>query len=157
MNRETTGWIWVAGQVVLLGALILLPGRDDWQTPGLLLTIAGALFLGGLAIIALAALGLGAGLTPTPVPTERGSLITTGFYRHVRHPIYTGVLGVITGMTLRSGSFIHLAVAVVTIVFFDRKAAWEEQQLRNWYTGYVDYAAKTPKFVPQPWRTLGRS
>jgi len=149
-----TGWIWVAGQAVLLGALVLLPSRDDWSIPVALLSIAGVLFFGGLAIIAIGALGLGAGLTPTPVPTQNGSLITTGFFRHVRHPIYTGVLAVVIGVTLRSGSFIHLAVAIGTVLFFDRKAAWEEEQLSNHYLDYKHYAARTPKFVPQPWKTL---
>ncbi len=152
MSRSTIGWIWVGGQAVLLGALIILPGRDDWATPGWLVGIAGLAFFGGLAIVGLAALGLGTSLTPTPVPTQNGSLKTGGFYRYVRHPIYTGVLAVVAGMTLRSGSWIHLALAAITIVFFDRKAAWEEAQLTERFPDYPAYAATTPKFVPQPWR-----
>lgn len=156
MTREVTGWVWVGGQAVLLGALILLPRRDDWETPAIILSIAGVFFIAGLIIIAISALGLGSGLTPTPVPTKRGALITSGFYQHVRHPIYTGVLGVVAGITLRSGSWVHLIVAAITLVFFDRKAAWEEQQLAEHYDEYDQYAAATPKFIPQPWRTLRR-
>lgn len=156
MNRTTVGWIWVGGQAVLLGALILLPGRDDWPTPGWVEALAAVLFFGGLALIGLAAFGLGTALTPTPVPTQHGTLTTGGFYRYVRHPIYTGVLSVVAGMTLRSGSWIHVAVAILTVGFFDRKAAWEEQQLVEHYPGYPAYAAMTPKFVPQPWRMSAR-
>lgn len=156
MNHRMIGWLWVAGQAVLLGALILLPGRDDWATPAVLLAIANILFFSGLGIIAIGALGLGAAITPTPVPAGRGSLITSGFYRHVRHPIYTGVLAVVSGMTLRSGSWFHLVIAVATVFFFDRKSAWEENKLAEHYPGYQQYAAVTPKFVPQPWRTLRR-
>lgn len=152
MKRSTIGWLWVGGQAVLLGCLVLLPGGSAWPTPDWLRAIAAVVFVGGLAIIGLAAVGLGRGLTPTPVPNERGALTTSGFYRYVRHPIYTGVLAVVAGMTLRSGSWIMLATAVATVVFFDRKAAWEEAQLIEHYADYPTYAEATPRFVPRPWR-----
>ncbi len=148
MSRARTGWLWVAAQVLFLGTLIIVPARSDWPTPGWLLAVASIAFFGGLALIGVAALGLGTSLTPTPVPTSSSSLKTGGLYRFVRHPIYTGVLIVIVAMTLRSGSWIHLAIAVATVVFFDRKAAWEEQQLIERFAGYPEYAARTPKFVP---------
>lgn len=153
MKRSTIGWLWVGGQVLFLGCLILLPGRSDWPTPGWLEAVAGAVFFVGLAVIGVAALGLGRALTPTPVPNQRGALTTNGFYRYVRHPIYTGVLAVVTGMTVRSGSWFVLGVALSTFVFFDRKAAWEEQQLVSEFPDYPAYAASTPRFVPQPWRS----
>jgi protein-S-isoprenylcysteine O-methyltransferase Ste14 len=149
MNRHVTGWVFVALQGVLLGALILLPGRDDWATPSWLRGAGYALILGGLALIAIAALRLGAALTPTPVPTSRGSLTTTGLYQHVRHPIYTGVLAIAVGLTVRSGSSIHVAVAVTTVAFFTVKAKWEEARLAERYPAYASYAALTPRFVPR--------
>jgi protein-S-isoprenylcysteine O-methyltransferase Ste14 len=36
----------------------------------------------------------------------------------------------------------------VTVVFFDRKARWEEAQLRERYPDYAEYASRTPRFVP---------
>lgn len=148
MTRSTVGWVWVGAQIVLLGALIILPSSDDWPTPAWLLTIASITFFAGFGLIAVAALGLGTSLTPTPVPTSRGSLKTGGLYQFVRHPIYTGVLVVVAAMTARSGSWIHLAIAVATIIFFDRKAAWEEAQLIDRFPDYSEYADRTPKFVP---------
>jgi protein-S-isoprenylcysteine O-methyltransferase Ste14 len=102
----------------------------------------------GLVVIVVASLGLGTGLTPTPVPSLRGHLETGGLYRFVRHPIYTGVLAIVAGLTVRSGSYVTLAVAVATVFFFNRKAAWEEARLRERYDGYAEYAARTPRFVP---------
>ncbi len=154
MNRSVVGWLWVAAQAVLLLVLVLLPGRSDWPTPTLVDVVAQVLFFGGLALVIVAALGLGRSVTPTPVPVTYGSLTTGGLYRFVRHPIYTGVLAVVAGMTIRSGSVIHLAVAAATVVFFDRKAAWEERRLAETYPGYDRYAAVTPKFIP---RVTGRS
>ena len=148
VSRRTVGWAFVAGQVVLLVALVLLPGRDDWPTPSWVWMIGQVLVIAGFVLMIVASLRLGRGLTATPVPNRRGQLITGGLYRYVRHPIYTGVLLIVVGLTLRSGSFVTLAVAVVTVVFFDRKARWEEAQLRERYPDYAEYASRTPRFVP---------
>ncbi len=142
------GWAFVAGQVVLLVALVLLPGREDWPTPSWVWLVGQVLVIAGFVLMIVASLRLGRGLTATPVPNARGALITGGLYRYVRHPIYTGVLLIVVGLTLRSGSVVTLAVAVVTVVFFDRKARWEEAQLSDRYDGYTEYAARTPRFVP---------
>ena len=152
MSRTATGWMFVAIQGILLGALILLPGRDDWATPSWLRIIGFILILSGLAIGVVAALRLGQSLTPTPVPTSNGQLTTSGVYRYVRHPIYAGVLAIVVGLTIRSGSWISLAVAVVTLAFFTAKAKWEEARLAERYDDYSDYAERTPRFVPRPWR-----
>lgn len=149
MSKSVVGWLWVAGQGVLLGALVLWPAGDSWPTPASVLSIAGILFFAGLALIAVGALGLGTALTPTPMPTRSGELKTSGLYKLVRHPIYTGVLITITGMTLRSGNWVHVAIAAATYVFFDRKAAWEEQRLHEAYPGYASYASQTGKFIPK--------
>ena len=148
MSKSSIGWIWVGAQAVLLLALVALPTRDDWPFPFLLTVLAGLLFFGGLILAAVAALGLGSSLTPTPVPNQAGELQTTGLYRFMRHPIYTAVLLVVAGITLRSQSWVHLVIAVGTVLFFDRKASWEEKQLAEHFSGYADYAARTPKFVP---------
>jgi protein-S-isoprenylcysteine O-methyltransferase Ste14 len=149
MSRSAVGWAWVAGQVVLLVALVLLPGRDDWPTPTWLRLIAQVVFVAGIVVLVVASLRLGRALTPTPVPTASGELQTSGLYRYVRHPIYSGVLLVVIGMTLRSGSVVTLAVAVIAVVFFDRKARWEEARLVERYPDYAPYADRTPRFVPR--------
>jgi protein-S-isoprenylcysteine O-methyltransferase Ste14 len=142
------GWAFVVGQVVLLVTLVVLPSGDTWPTGTAVRTIGQVLLIAGFAVMITASLRLGTGLTPTPVPSERGHLVTGGLYRYVRHPIYTGVILIVIGLTVRSGSVVTLAVAVVAVVFFDRKARWEEAQLSDRYDGYTEYAARTPRFVP---------
>lgn len=150
MSRSAIGWTWVAGQVVLLVALVVLPGRDDWPTPTWVRTVAQVVFVAGIVVLVVASLRLGRALTPTPMPTSSGALQTGGLYRFVRHPIYSGVLLIVVGVTLRSGSVVTLAVAVATVVFFDRKARWEEARLAERFPDYAEYAARTPRFVPRP-------
>lgn len=156
MNRTRTGWLFVAAQAVLLITLVALPADDAWSTPGWLQAIGLVAVVGGVALVAIAALRLGPALTPTPVPTEAGALTTDGLYRFVRHPIYSGVLAAVIGVTIRSGSIPVLVVAVVTVGFFHLKARWEEERLTERYPDYPAYASVTPRFLPRP-SQFGRS
>lgn len=149
MSRAATGWAFVALQVLLLVMLVLLPGRNDWPTPAAIEAVGLILIVAGAALILVAATHLGRSLTPTPVPVADGQLSTDGLYKFMRHPIYTGVLTIVAGLAIRSGSLITLAIAGVTVVFFNQKATWEERQLADHYPDYADYAARTPRFVPR--------
>jgi protein-S-isoprenylcysteine O-methyltransferase Ste14 len=148
MDRARVGWLFVAVQVVLLAALVLLPRGDDWPVPGWLRGIAWGLTVLGLVVVVVAGLGLGRALTPTPVPNGRGGLRTDGLYRFVRHPIYTGVLGIVLGIAIGTGRWAGAALAAVTVAFFVVKARWEEARLVEAFPDYVAYAAATPRFVP---------
>ncbi len=148
MITKTKGWLFVAVQAVLLITLVLLPGADAWPTPRWVEYTGLALFGTGVVIGVLAAVNLGRSLTPTPVPIGDGQLSTGGMYRLARHPIYTGVLLIVMGITIRSGSWVTLALAVATFIFFNSKAAWEEQQLTEAYPDYRTYMARTGRFLP---------
>jgi len=149
MSNRQAGWLFVAAQFALLATLIVLPTGAGWRRPTWL-TMAGiALVIGGLVVVAVAASHLGESLTATPEPKGEASLRTGGLYRFARHPIYSGVLLIVVGLVVRSGSFVTLAVGVATVVFFDRKAAWEERRLTATYPGYAEYARITPRFLPR--------
>ncbi|MEM8904750.1 MAG: isoprenylcysteine carboxylmethyltransferase family protein [Actinomycetota bacterium] len=152
MSERAVGWAFVAVQAALLVTLVALPGGDDWSTSGATGTVGDVVVVVGFVLMAVGALGLGRSLTPTPVPVDGGELRTSGPYRFVRHPIYTAVLLVVAGLTLRSGSWPTVAVAMATLVFFHVKAAWEERRLAERYPGYDAYARSTPRFVPRPGR-----
>lgn len=149
-SASAIGWLFVSAQIVLLGALVLVPGARHWVAPTAVAGGAHAAALAGLGIVAVAALGLGSALTATPVPKAHAGLRTGGLYRFSRHPIYSGVLLFVIGTVVASGSVWKLAIGVVTLVFFNAKARWEESQLRSAYPDYAAYAARTPRFIPHP-------
>lgn len=148
-KHQMTGWALVGIQAVLLLTLVLLGSSDDWPTPTWLRTASTVTMVIGIGAVLVAATGLGRLVTPTPVPKQDGELVTTGLYGVVRHPIYTGVLAIVVALVVPSGSWVTLAVGVVTIGFFYAKSTWEEQRLREQYSGYADYQASTPRFFPR--------
>ncbi len=157
-QRRTSliGWSFVAAQFILIALIVISPSATDWATPSWLVAFSWVLFGLGCAVMAVAALRLGWSLTPTPVPRSSGQLQTGGLYRYSRHPIYSGLLAVVLAITIRSGSLVTAALAMITIAFFNAKARWEEQRLADNYPDYSAYAAGTPRFVPSLKSIRGR-
>lgn len=132
----------------MLATLVVLPGRDDFALPDLVRNAADAVFWIGVAAAIVAGLSLGRSLTATPVPTNAGTLRTSGLYHLVRHPMYTGVILMVIALAIRSESFVSLTVGAATLAFFNVKARWEERRLADRYPNYQAYAERTPRFIP---------
>jgi len=143
-----TARLLVAGQFVLIGILVLLPGRDDWPVPTALKVACSIATIVGLAVMVIGATGLGRGLTATPLPNVHAQLRTGGLYRYVRHPIYSGLLLTMASITVASGSALRLLTLGVLVLLLTVKARWEEARLAQRFEGYADYAARTPRFIP---------
>ena len=141
---------WVTVQFVLLAALLLMPayGLLSFLAPlrplGLMIGSAG-LVLSGAATWQLKA---GRSLTPMPSPRAGAALLTRGLYRRVRHPVYSGLLVWAFGMAISAASGLHFALFGLLWSFFHAKAAHEEKLLTQTFSGYIEYAARTPRFFP---------
>jgi protein-S-isoprenylcysteine O-methyltransferase Ste14 len=146
LNR---GGLWVLGQslllCVILGAGILC--RDQWHSF--------ALTLCGVSLLLMAAgcgvagtVSLGRNLTPFPKPTAGVSLIRTGIYGLIRHPLYTAVFCFGLGWALVWRSWPALAAALALAPFFDAKARHEERWLRQQFPEYFDYERRVRRFIP---------
>src|SRR5260221_4253332 len=95
---QNRGTAWVLGQPILLAGIVLVPSRIE-GLPVLadslvaLATILGPiLVIAGLVVLGLGSLNLGPNMTVFPRPRENGTLVQTGVYGLVRHPIFTGLL-----------------------------------------------------------------
>src|SRR5215471_473460 len=62
-----------------------------------------------------------------PVAKERHVLRTDGPYRVTRHPIYTGLLGMLLGTAIASDFGVWLYVFVPVVVFFELRIRDEER------------------------------
>jgi protein-S-isoprenylcysteine O-methyltransferase Ste14 len=135
-------------QFILLAIIVVSPAGGVWVVPGPLRTSGTVMRVVGAAAIAAGALRLGRGLSVHPIPTGAAVLRTDGPYRFVRHPIYTGVLILATGITATSGSAAAVAALAGLAVLLNVKARFEEHLLRRRFPGYSAYADRTPRFVP---------
>ncbi len=80
------------------------------------------------------------------------SVVTTGPYRYVRHPLYGGAILFFLGTPLLLGSWYGLAVAPVMIAFLAARARMEEKTLRQELEGYEEYAARVRyRLIPGIW------
>lgn len=96
--------------------------------------------------------GLG---TPAPIlPTRH--LVVSGFYRHVRNPMYVGVVGIILGQALLFGDIRLLAYAgLVWLCVHAFVLGYEEPTLRRQFGGEYDTFRKhVPRWIPRlrPWK-----
>jgi protein-S-isoprenylcysteine O-methyltransferase Ste14 len=76
-------------------------------------------------------------------------LVRTGPYRLVRHPIYTGMLGMFLGTALASGELHALIALAVIVLAYVRKIRLEEQRLAEVFgAAYDDYRRSAWSLVP---------
>ena len=136
---------WVALQFALLAAILaaglLAPGWPDaarwWlKGAGVLLVFAGAF------LIVLAGRALGSGLTPFPKPAEGATLVESGPYAVVRHPVYTGGILFAAGISLALSPWALVITAALAVVWA-LKARVEERFLAERYPEYAEYCART--------------
>jgi protein-S-isoprenylcysteine O-methyltransferase Ste14 len=87
------------------------------------------------------------------IQKERGhTVVTTGPYAHVRHPMYFGALFYFLGTPLLLGSWRGLAFALVFILLLCIRIPLEEKVLRAELQGYDEYAARVRyRLIPLVW------
>jgi protein-S-isoprenylcysteine O-methyltransferase Ste14 len=149
LGRRGEGW--VAGQVLLIGAVFLAPVLGGSSAGGRapVLAAGGALLALGLLLAAWAGVRLGPSLTPFPTPRTDQKVAIRGPYALVRHPMYGGGILIALGWSMIFTSVYGLVLTVALAVFLDLKARREEAWLRERLEGYDSYRKRTPrKLVP---------
>jgi protein-S-isoprenylcysteine O-methyltransferase Ste14 len=87
-------------------------------------------------------------LTVMPELRKNASLVTTGPYRFVRHPMYTSVTLLLTGMLIDNFDWMRLLVLIMVLIVLILKINIEEKQLRMRFPAYESYQLKTKRFIP---------
>jgi protein-S-isoprenylcysteine O-methyltransferase Ste14 len=87
------------------------------------------------------------------IQKNRGqTVVTTGPYSYVRHPLYAGALFFFAGTPLLLGSWLGLALAPVLALLLGLRIRIEERALRTALPGYDDYAARVRyRLIPLIW------
>jgi protein-S-isoprenylcysteine O-methyltransferase Ste14 len=106
------------------------------------------LFVSGLGLAVWARIYLGRNWGMPMTQKEEPELVTSGPYRFVRHPIYTGILAGMAGTALATNLY-WLAAFVISGVYFVHSARVEEKIMGATFPGtYPAYKARTKMLIP---------
>jgi protein-S-isoprenylcysteine O-methyltransferase Ste14 len=141
------GWLLVAVQFTLLAALTA-PWAPQWRLSVGIVVVGWVLRVGGVVVAGAGAIQLGGALTAQPVPKPNVDVVGHGLYRHVRHPIYAGLLLYGAGSVLVTGHPVVVVGAACLLALLMSKARWEESMLIRSTPNYRQYAQRTGRFIP---------
>jgi protein-S-isoprenylcysteine O-methyltransferase Ste14 len=107
-----------------------------------------ALWIAGIALAVWARLYIGRNWGMPMSRSQESDLVTTGPYRFIRHPIYTGIILAMIGTALAISLFGLIVVAVIA-AFFAYSASREERFLAEEFpAAFPDYKARTKLLIP---------
>jgi protein-S-isoprenylcysteine O-methyltransferase Ste14 len=152
--KGTHGEWFVIAQIALIVLVFFGPRNiltwTSWTPPYTWLGSigGGVILLAGILLLAVAIFRLGSNLTPVPYPKDEGTLIETGPYRFVRHPMYCGGILIAFGWGLLVHGWLTLGYAIIMLLFFDVKSRREEQWLKVKFSDYGEYQKRVRKLIP---------
>ena len=129
----------------LLRRLRYVPGLDSSWAAG----SGAALVIAATALMAASQLHLGASWRIGIEEDARPGLVTRGFYRFCRNPIFVFMLAGIAGFVLLIPTWMSLAMWVATYVGIRAQVVQEESYLlRTYGEEYRAYANRVGRFMP---------
>ena len=130
------------------GAIDLLVAEDG-VLHQVLQVVGAALMLGGIGLLAVAQLHLGASWRIGIEEGARPGLVTDGLYRYSRNPIYLGLLTTVTGYAALLPTVVSAALLIGTYVGMRAQIAGEEAYLVATYgDAFRDWARRVGRLLP---------
>ncbi|MEO8210776.1 MAG: isoprenylcysteine carboxylmethyltransferase family protein [bacterium] len=83
-----------------------------------------------------------------PELLKNSSLVTSGPFKFVRHPIYTSLILITLIWIINDFSFMRLGVWILLFVILNIKLEYEEKILTKQFPEYKDYKRNTNKLIP---------
>ena len=141
MSRQSLTY--VALQFVCSAALVL---SVQWRAISAL-AVSASVLGGVISVVAVLTVRPRQVSVASEVKAE-ATLVRSGPYRWIRHPMYVGLILFTLGFVFASFHWWKLAVWVVLIVVLHLKAAFEERLLAERFPEYDSYRKVTKRFVP---------
>jgi protein-S-isoprenylcysteine O-methyltransferase Ste14 len=137
--------------IIVVGVVVirLVNGAGDLAVHSPALEAIGVIvFLCGLALAVWARIYLGGNWGMPMTERAEPELVTSGPYRFVRHPIYSGILLGMLGTALATNLYFLLAFGLA-LVYFAYSATVEERNLSaSFPEAYPRYRAHTKMLIP---------
>jgi len=159
-NRGYRLFFNVVAAITLLPVLAIParnPGLTLYQIPSPWVILTSAVQILALLVIVLTVLKTGAssflGVRQLFGPEDSGTarLQVSGFYRWIRHPLYTAALVFIWLSPVMTTSTLALYLGFTLYIVIGSQ--FEERQLAAEFgQPYVAYRQRVPALIPQPWR-----
>lgn len=152
-------WVW--GQTALMLLVVvaapLVPRHLDLGQANFVLNrvdptwirwFGGVILAAGALVLAWGVRSLGRNITPGTEPLPNAELISSGAYQHMRHPIYAGLVLLLSGYTLAWSNWtLALLVGLVALQYFQAKARAEERWLVRRFPEYEGYMRQVRRRV----------
>jgi protein-S-isoprenylcysteine O-methyltransferase Ste14 len=136
---------------LLMGAPRLLPPplTRRFLPAGPALPMFGAVLVAaGLGFSIWARRHLGRNWSVSVVVKEDHTLVRSGPYARVRHPIYTGMLLALVGTVVAIGEWRGLVALGLALLAFAWKSRAEEERMRETFPEYEQYRRETASLIP---------
>lgn len=143
--------------VPLLAAAVLL-AKPHWLPSALaqpfasagsvLPAVGAAMVAAGLGFAIWARAHLGRNWSGIVTVKEGHTLVRTGPYRIVRHPIYTGLLLAVIGTAAAIGEWRGVLALICALIGFLRKIQVEEKRMSENFPEYAQYRQQTAVLIP---------
>ena len=153
-SRNTIILWWSIGIVLGIFAIpnllptLIIPGNSN------ILFVTGILFISaGILLRFWSVRKLGKLFRSKIVIQENPPLITTGPYKYLRNPSYTGVVLTLIGFGIGIGNWLSLIfLFIISLISFVRRISFENQALsKKFGNEYEEYQKKTWSIVPFIW------
>lgn len=152
-------WFWIlmglVGPPVALVCLAFLiqPRWVDFASidaPPWLRLLGAPAALAGLALFGWMFRHLGLNVTPTSMPRGNATLVTSGPYRWVRHPMYSAALILIAAATLLTANAVVAIGGIPMFALLAARSRLEERRLvEKFGDAYRAYQRRTGRFLPR--------
>ena len=145
----------IAGLYLSLAAMVVvsvLDHRFRWSpVPTAICLVGDVLVTVGLGVVALVIIQNSYAAATVQVQSGQ-RVVSTGLYRLVRHPMYTGNLIMMVGIPLALGSYLGLVFVIPGLIVLAVRIRDEEQLLAQELTGYREYTQKVRyRLAPGMW------
>src|SRR5690606_25515322 len=106
--------------------------------------------LAGIGLFAWMFRHLGLNVTSTSMPREGATLVTTGPYRWIRHPMYSATFLLIAAATLLTANIVMAIGGFAMFALLVARSRVEERRLvAKFGASYLEYQRRTGRFVPR--------
>jgi protein-S-isoprenylcysteine O-methyltransferase Ste14 len=159
-TSDQQGWDKMLFPLLLVCSLVWLSvlsfdaARAHWSPVSIWLQVIGAIILVGSFALLFLTFQENTYLSPVVrIQNDRGhTVVDTGPYHYVRHPMYAAIVVFVVGTSLLLGAWSGVLIGAIFVVMLARRAMLEERTLRAKLPGYAAYMAQVKyRLIPYIW------